>query len=105
MKQELKVILVNQYIGAIAIGYLIGRGFEAFFSAFMPAINSMLRQVLSGNRELRDTTIQLYLVSNVLLTAFYFLAAYLLALWLYSKPSEATKVEPIDNSASATGNG
>jgi hypothetical protein len=105
MNQALKAILLNQYIGAIAIGYLIGRGFEAFFAAFMPAINSMLKQVLSGNRELRDTTIQLYFVSNVLLTAFYFLAAYLLALWPYSKPSAATEAEPIDNSDSATGNG
>jgi hypothetical protein len=97
MRQELKVVLLNQYIGAIAIGYLIGRGFEAFFAAFMPAINSMLRQVLSGNRELHDTTIELYFISNVILTAFYFLVAYLLALWLYSKPPEAKQPEPIDN--------
>ncbi len=105
MKQQLKVILLNQYIGAIAIGYLIARGFEAFFAAFMPAINSMLRQVFSGNRELRDTTIQLYFISNVTLTAFYFLVAYLLALWLYSKPSEGTEAETIDRHDSATGNG
>lgn len=72
---------------------MIARGFEAFFAAFMPAINSMLRQVFTGNRELHDATIQQYFISNVILTAFYFLAAYLLALWLYSKPSESTEAQ------------
>jgi hypothetical protein len=30
MKQQLKTFLLNQYIGAIAIGYLFARGTEAF---------------------------------------------------------------------------
>jgi len=98
MKQELKLILLNQYIGAIAIGYLIARGFEAFFAAFMPAINSTLRQFLSGAREVNDITLKEYLFSNLVLTAFYFFAAYLLALWLYSKSSDAHEPEPLENS-------
>jgi quinol-cytochrome oxidoreductase complex cytochrome b subunit len=96
MKQELRVILLNQYIGAIAIGYLIGRGFEAFFAAFMPVINSGLRQLLSGSREIHDVTLRQYFLSNVILTGFYFLAAYLLALWLYSKPAETAETVPRD---------
>ncbi len=98
MKEEFKLILLNQYIGAIAIGYLIARGFEAFFGAFMPAINSVLRHLLSGTREVRDITLQEYLFSNLILTAFYFMAAYLLALWLYAKPSIDHELDAVEES-------
>jgi hypothetical protein len=38
--KKLKIILLNQYIGAIAIGYLVARGIEACVAAFMPAFGS-----------------------------------------------------------------
>ena len=47
--KKLKIILLNQYIGAIAIGYLVARGIEACVGAFMPAFNALLTKFLTGN--------------------------------------------------------
>jgi len=89
MMQQVRTILRNQYIGAIAIGYLIGRGFEAFFASFMPAFNTMLTEVLRGREFVGDPWVaaRVSLVSNLVLTGFYFVFAFLLASWLYGKPT------------------
>ena len=86
---KLKIILLNQYIGAIAIGYLFARGIEVFFGAFMPAFNTVLTQLLTGTdlgKNYWTTTVRGQMISNLVLTSVYFLIAYTLALWLYSKP-------------------
>jgi hypothetical protein len=89
MMQQVRTILLNQYIGAIAIGYLIGRGFEAFFASFIPAFNTILTEVLRGREFVGDPWIaaRVSLVSNLVLTGFYFVFAFLLASWLYGKPT------------------
>ena len=85
---QVGTILRNQYIGAIAIGYLIGRGFEAFFASFMPAFNTMLTEVMRGREFVEDPWVaaRVSLISNLFLTGFYFVFAFLLASWLYWKP-------------------
>jgi hypothetical protein len=89
MMQQVRTILLNQYIGAIAIGYLIGRGFEAFFASFIPAFNTILTEVLRGREFVGDPWIaaRVSLVSNLVLIGFYFVFAFLLASWLYGKPT------------------
>lgn len=86
--RQVRTILLNQYIGAIAIAYLIGRGFEAFFASFMPAFNTMLTEVLRGREFVEDRWVaaRVSLVSNLVLTGLYFVFAFLLASWLYGKP-------------------
>ena len=96
MKQQLKVILLNQYIGAIAIGYLIARGIEAFVGAFMPTFNTALTQFLTGeSTKSYSKVLQGTLISNLVLTGLYFAIAYFLALWLYAKPTEINDDQPI----------
>jgi Na+-driven multidrug efflux pump len=85
--QQIRTILLNQYIGAIATGYVIGRGIEALFAGFMPAFNTLLAEAL-GRRFVEDPWVaaRVSLVSNLILAGLYFLVAFLLASWLYSKP-------------------
>jgi hypothetical protein len=86
--QHLRTILLNQYIGAIAIGYLIGRGIEAFLAAFMPIFNVFLTQAVRGRSLVEDpfVAVRVSLISNLLLAGLYFLIAFLVASWLYAKP-------------------
>jgi len=87
--KRLKIILLNQYIGAIAIGYLVGRGIEVFMGAFMPTFNALLGELLTGNtpeRSYWNGVVRGSMLSNLFLTGFYLLIAYTLALWLYGKP-------------------
>lgn len=95
MRHQLKILLINQYIGAIAVGYLVARGIEAFIGAFMPTFNMVLTEFLSGASVARDyrTTVRGSMISNLVLTASYLLIAYIFALWLYVKPIEETKSE------------
>ena len=93
--KKLKIILLNQYIGAIATGYLVGRGLEAFLGAFMPAFNTLLTKFLTGTdpgRSFWNEAIRGTMISNLVLSGAYFLLAYVFALWLYDKPVE--NVEP-----------
>ncbi len=87
MLKKFRAILLEHYIGAIAIGYLIGRGFEAFFASFMPILNIKLTEVVGGRRLIDEalTNARISLISNLILTAFYFFAAFLLAVWLDEK--------------------
>jgi len=97
--KRLKIILLNQYIGAIAIGYLVGRGIEVFMGAFMPAFNASLTELLTGNapeRNYWNGVVRGSMVSNLFLSGFYLVVAYALALWLYGKPVD-------DNQQEATG--
>jgi len=86
--QHFKTILLNQYIGAIAIGYVIGRGIEAFLAAFMPIFNVLLTQAVRGRSLVEDPFIaaRVSLMSNLLLAGLYFVVAFLVASWLYAKP-------------------
>jgi riboflavin transporter FmnP len=95
MKQRLKTILLNQLVGAIAIGYLIARGIEAFIGAFMPAFNALLTQWLTGTNLKYDSRdmVRASMISNLVLTSLYLLIAYVFALWLYAKPVEGTDSE------------
>jgi hypothetical protein len=84
---QIKTILLNQYIGAIAIGYLVGRGFEAFFAGIMPALNTMLTEAFRGRTYIGQEpwiVARVSLVSNLLLTGLYFAAAFFMASWLYA---------------------
>jgi hypothetical protein len=93
--KQLRVILLNQYIGAIAIGYLFGRGVEAFLAGFMPTFNTALTQFLTGeNTKSYVKVLQGTLISNLVLAGLYFVIAYFLALWLYAKPPEISPDEP-----------
>jgi hypothetical protein len=100
--RQFKAILLNQYIGAIAIGYIAGRGVEAILSAIMPTMNVMLTETLSNRRVVEDlwSTARLSLVSNLILGGMYFFVAYLLGLWLYSKPEESASSGPDINEGS-----
>lgn len=88
MMRQLKTILLNQYIGAIAIGYMIGRGVEASLAAFMPTFNAILTQALRGQPFVEDPllTARVSLISNLFLAGLYFLIAFLAVSWLYAKP-------------------
>ena len=89
MKEQLKTILLNQYIGAIAIGYLVGRGIEAVVGGFMPGINAALTTILTGGSAGKDYwtgVVRGSLLSNLILSAFYFGISFLFASWLYSIP-------------------
>jgi len=81
----LKEVLADSYIGAIATGYIIGRGFESLFSAFMPAINVILAEAFTSRRLAEDpwASARFSFISNILLTGMYFAVAYLLGSWLY----------------------
>jgi fructose-specific phosphotransferase system IIC component len=97
--KKLKIILLNQYIGAIAIGYLVARGIEMCVGAFMPAFNALLTEFLTGNAPERSYwtgVVRGSMISNLVLTGVYFLIAYLFALWLYAKPVEDSEPEAVD---------
>jgi hypothetical protein len=69
--KKLKTILLNHYIGAIAIGYLVARGIEACVGAFMPAINALLTKFLTGNAPERSYwtgVVSGSMISNLVLT-------------------------------------
>jgi glycerol uptake facilitator-like aquaporin len=88
---QLRTMLLNQYIGAIAIGLLVARCFETFVGAFMPAFNAILTQFLTGTSMGKDYwkgTVRGSMISNIVLTAIFLLIAYLLSSWLYTKPEE-----------------
>jgi len=94
--KKLKIMLLNQYIGAIATGYLVARGFEAFLGAFMPAFNTLLTKFLTGTdlgSSFWNETIRGTMISNLVLSGSYFLVAYIFALWLYTKPVEDAEPE------------
>jgi hypothetical protein len=94
MKERLKILLLNQYIGAIAIGYLVGRGIEVFIGAFMPAFNNVLTQWLTGtSRNDYWVVARGSMISNLVLAGLYFVIAFLFALWLYEKPVLETEPE------------
>jgi len=94
MKQQLKVILLNQYIGAIAIGYLIGRGVEAFLGGFMPTLNAVLTHFVTGeSTKSYSHVLQVTLISNLVLAGLYFGIAYSLAMWIYAKSPEISELE------------
>lgn len=89
---RLKAVLLNQYIGAIATGYLLARGVEAFWGCLMPAFNAFVTQMLTGTSLGRDywsSTVRAAMVSNITLAGLYLLSAYLLATWLYARQEEA----------------
>lgn len=94
MTNRLKTILLNQYIGAIAIGYLVARGIEIFLGAFMPAFNAVLSQWLTGTdmgKQYWNETVRGSMIPNLFLTTLHLLIAYGLALWLYDQPVEDTE--------------
>jgi hypothetical protein len=88
VRQKVRTILLNQYIGAIAIGYIVGRGIEALLAAFMPTFNALLTDALRGRALVEDpfAGARLSLISNLFLAGLYFLIAFLLGSWLYAKP-------------------
>jgi hypothetical protein len=85
-----KDILTSHYIGAIATGYVIGRGFEALFAAVMPVVNVMLAEILGNGRFTEDrwSNAELSFISNIFLTGLYFVTAYLMGRWLYKSPED-----------------
>jgi hypothetical protein len=89
VRQQIKTILLNQYIGAIAIGYVIGRGIEAFLSAFMPTFNAILTEAVRGRPFVEDPFVgaRVALISNLFMAGLYFFIAFLLGSWLYAKPA------------------
>jgi hypothetical protein len=97
--KKLKIILLKQYIGAIAIGYLVARGIEACVGAFMPAFNALLTKFLTGNAPERSYwtgVVRGSMISNLVLTGLYLVSAYLFAVWLYTKPVEDSEPEAPD---------
>jgi hypothetical protein len=101
--KKLKIILLNQYIGAIAIGYLFARGVEVFFGSFMPAFNGALTQFLTGTdlgKSYWSDTVRGSMISNLILTGVHLFVAYTLALWLYSKPVDDAESEIAEAPAS-----
>ena len=84
---RVKTILLNQYVGAIAIGFIVGRGIEAFVAAFMTPFNAVLTEALGGKLgEDSLAATRTSLISNLVLAGLFFLVAFLLASWLYAKP-------------------
>ncbi len=89
--KKLRFVLLNQYIGAIAIGLLIARSVDVFLGALMPAFNTLLTQLLTGTSMGQDYwngAVRGAMISNVVLTGIYLLIAYLFSSWLYTKPAE-----------------
>ena len=84
--ERLKAILVKQYIGAIATGYIVGRGVESGFAGIMPAVNLILAEALGNPRQSETiwSNVLFSFFSNFLLAGMYFLVACIFALWLYS---------------------
>jgi hypothetical protein len=90
MKTRLKIILLNQYIGAIAIGFLVARAIEVFVGAFMPAFNALITQWLTGTdmgKQYWSETVRGSMISNLVITVLFLLIAYAFASWLYGKPA------------------
>ena len=83
--QQIRRLLLTQYIGAIAIGYLLGRGTEAFFAAFMPILNTILAGAFRDREFMRDPwpAVRVSLIANLALTFLYYFFAYVFASWLY----------------------
>lgn len=97
--KKLKIILLNQYIGAIAIGYLVARGIEACVAAFMPAFNALLTKFLTGQRtrkkllDGRGSRINDFeFGSNGVVSC----KRVPIAVWLYTKPVEDSEPEAPD---------
>jgi uncharacterized membrane protein len=87
---QLKTILLNQYIGAIAIGYLFGRGTEAFLGGLMPTVDELLTEIMTRHRFVGSSAwsqARISLISNIFLSGLYYAFAYFVASWLYSKPN------------------
>ncbi|HXZ39863.1 MAG TPA: hypothetical protein VEG68_03920 [Terriglobales bacterium] len=84
---QLRAVMLNQYIGAIAIALLVARSIETFVGAFMPAFNALLTQLLTGasmGKDYWSGTVRGSMISNIVLTGIFLLIAYLLSSWLYA---------------------
>ena len=89
--KRVRELLGKHYIGAIAVGYLVARGVEAFFGAFMPTFNSLLTEALTGTKVERtywQSNVRGMMISNLVLTAAYFTVAFLMGSWLYEERVE-----------------
>jgi hypothetical protein len=100
MKRQLKIILLNQYIGAIIIAILWSQGVIALATLLGDPIFLLLARVLrSSNAPIAapDSLLPLgVVVLSVLRAALNFIIGYLLALWLYADEQTVQATEPID---------
>lgn len=98
MLKRLKLVLVNSFVGAIAIGWVFAQGvlhFAYVFSA--PVADWLTRREYQGIADRADisTAFSLQVALPELVRSFsLLLAAYLLLRWLYFKPIEPQVTNP-----------
>lgn len=98
MLERLRAVLVNSFVGAIAIGWVFAQGvlhFAYMFSA--PVADWLTRREYHGiaDRVAMPTSFSLQDALPELVRSFsLLLVAYLLLRWLYFKPIESQKPEP-----------
>jgi len=98
MKQQLKTILLNQYIGAIMIAILWVQGIVAIATVLGDPIYLLLEKILHSSNARLDAPTSLLSASALVLTLIRvllnFLIGYLIALWLYAEEKPAQASEP-----------
>ncbi len=98
MFKSLKAVLVNSFVGAIALGYLFAQGVLHFAYAFSaPVAGWLTRREYHGltDRAVVSTTFSLQDALPELVRSFsLLLIVYMLLRWLYFKPIESQTSKP-----------
>lgn len=99
MLERWKKTLVETYIGAIALGYLLAQAILQFANAFVSplqlwAARNELVRVAPDNYRSNGTLLSLYALSHLADFLLLLLVWYLLFRWLYLKPSRKEEPAP-----------
>ena len=105
MLEKLKKTLVDSYIGAIALGYLLAQGILSFVGIFSsPASAWVKRHELDDLRALIERTaattsstrpLGYYAMPELIQCVVVLLVWYVLFRWLYFKPFETSASKPV----------
>lgn len=95
MVGQLRKLLRNHYIGAITIGYLIGRGVEDFVRGVLPFFTAVLAKIIHRVEvpsEYWTTNIPSSFINGVLGSILFVAAAFGIARWVYPDLLKRTDV-------------
>jgi hypothetical protein len=88
--QRIREVLLNEYIGAITIGFILAQAVAGIISAVVQPIAFYWTSRQKSSIFDRAAFPWDHLILSLVSAALYFLAAYLLLRWLYFQPSGQT---------------
>ncbi len=99
MLEKLRKTLVDSYVGAIALGYLLAQGLLSFIGIFSsPAAGWLMRHELHALTERTATSsswpLGYFAMAELIRSVALLLVWYVLFRWLYFKPFETSASRP-----------